>query len=62
MTALQLCKRRQRGQSTMEYVVLCAVVAFVLGLGMVDDTSPLRQLLNAFQVGYQRISFSIALP
>lgn len=62
MKAQKLGKRRRRGQSTMEYVVLCAVVASVLGLGMVDDTSPLRQLLNAFQLAYQRISFSIALP
>lgn len=54
--------RKQRGQSSLEYVVLCAVVAIALGLGMVDDTSPLRQLLEAFRLGYQRISFSIALP
>ena len=53
---------RERGQSTMEYVVLCAVLALALGLGMVDDASPLRQLLNALQLGYQRISFSISLP
>lgn len=55
-------QRGQHGQSATEYVVVCAVIALVLGLGMVDDTSPLRQLLNAFQLGYQRISFSISLP
>lgn len=65
MTSFDFRHKRQRsqhGQSATEYVVVCAVIAFVLGLGMVDDTSPLRQLLNAFQLGYQRISFSISLP
>ena len=52
----------QRGQSTMEYVVLCAVLAIALGVGMVDDQSVLRQLLNAFALAYKKISFAISLP
>lgn len=52
----------QRGQSTMEYLVLCAALAFALGVGMVDDTSVLRQLLNSFQLAYKKISFAISLP
>lgn len=54
--------RHQSGQSMTEYVVLCAVVALVLGVGMVDDSSPLRQLLNAFHEAYERVSFSLSLP
>lgn len=46
----------------MEYVVLCAALAFALGIGMVDDQSVLRQLLQAFVLAYQKISFAIALP
>ena len=60
-----LCPRLrlgQRGQSTMEYVVLCAALAFALGIGMVDDQSVLQQLLQAFVLAYQKISFAIALP
>ncbi len=46
----------------MEYVVLCAALAFALGIGMVDDQSVLQQLLQAFVLAYQKISFAIALP
>ena len=46
----------------MEYVVVCAALALALGVGMVDDQSVLRQLLEGFQIAYQKISFSIALP
>lgn len=55
-------RTRQCGQSTMEYVVLCAALVFALGIGMVDDQSTLRQLLNAFVLAYKKISFAIALP
>lgn len=52
----------QNGQSTMEYVVICAAITFALGVGMADDNSALRQLLNAFVLGYKNISFAISLP
>ena len=52
----------QRGQSSMEYVVLCAALVFALGIGMVDDKSALRQLLDAFTLAYRNISFAISLP
>lgn len=55
-------RRHQQGQSSMEYVLLCAVLVLVLGIGMVDDQSVLRQLLQAFAQAYQKISFAIALP
>jgi len=53
---------RQRGQSSIEYVVVCAALAMALGIGMVNDTSVLNTLLNAFQTAYQKISFSLSLP
>jgi len=58
-----LSKRtHQRGQSSIEYVVVCAALAMALGVGMVDDESVLRTLLNGFQTAYQKISFSLSLP
>jgi hypothetical protein len=53
---------RQLGQSTVEYVVLTAAVAMALGIGMVDEGSALRQLLDAFAHAYKKISFAISLP
>ena len=54
--------RLQRGQSSMEYVVACAALALVLGVGMVDDSSVLKQLVDAFKVAYQKFSHSLSLP
>jgi Flp pilus assembly pilin Flp len=62
MTAYRTRLRRQRGQTMIEYVVLCVVLATALGVGMIDDTSVLRQLLNSFQESYQRFSYAISLP
>lgn len=50
------------GQSSMEYVVVCAALAFALGIGMWNDASVLRELLTAFRTAYQKISFSLSLP
>ena len=50
------------GQSSMEYVVVCAALAFALGVGMWNDASVLRELLAAFTTAYQKISFSLSLP
>lgn len=50
------------GQSSMEYVVVCAALAFALGIGMWNDASVLRELLMAFRTAYQKISFSLSLP
>jgi hypothetical protein len=52
----------QRGQSSMEYVVVCAALALTLGIGMSNDNSVLRQLLEAFRTGYQRVSFALSIP
>lgn len=52
----------QRGQSMIEYVILCAVLAFFLGINMIDDNSVLFQLVTAFQTAYQNFSYAISLP
>jgi len=46
----------------VEYLVLTAAIALALGVGMVDDTSALRQLINAYTSAYRKISFAISLP
>jgi hypothetical protein len=52
----------QHGQSSMEYAVICAAVAFALGIGMLDDNSVLSELIEAFKTAYQKFSYSISLP
>lgn len=54
--------RAQKGQTSMEYVVVCAALAFALGVGMWNDTSVLRELLEAFRTAYQKISFALSVP
>ncbi len=54
--------RKVRGQSMTEYLLLTAVIALVLGVGMTDEGSVLRQLLDAFSLAYRKISFAISLP
>lgn len=54
--------RRQQGQSAVEYVVVCTVLAFALGVGMVNDDSALKTLLSGLSQAYEKISFSISLP
>ncbi|HEY8605865.1 MAG TPA: hypothetical protein VIM12_01965 [Noviherbaspirillum sp.] len=55
-------KLRQQGQSAFEYAVVCAALAFALGIGMSDEGSVLRQLLAAFQAAYFRFTFALSLP
>jgi hypothetical protein len=50
------------GQSSMEYVVVCAALALALGIGMADDNSVLQQLIDAFRLAYTRIAFAYSLP
>ena len=54
--------RFQGGQSSIEYTVVCAALAFVLGVGMINDNSVLWQLLDAFRTAYQKFSYAISLP
>ena len=52
---------KQRGQTAVEYVVVCVALAMALGVGMADDGSVLMQLLQAFKTAYQRISYALAI-
>lgn len=52
----------QRGQSMIEYVLVCAAVALVLGIGMVNHQSILWQLIDYFQNSYRNFSYAISLP
>lgn len=52
----------QAGQSSMEYVVICAAIALALGLGMADEQSVLWQLIQNFRQGYEKFSFALSLP
>ena len=54
--------KSSRGQSMLEYVVVCGAIALTLGVGMHDDQSILKTLLEAFRTGYERISFALSLP
>jgi hypothetical protein len=55
-------KSGQSGQSSVDYVITCAVIALILGLGMRDDSSVLFVLLEAFRTTYQKISYALSLP
>lgn len=51
-----------KGQSSVEYAIVCAALALALGVGMSDNTSVLVQLIDAFKLAYTRIAFSYSLP
>jgi hypothetical protein len=59
---VMLNKRVLSGQSSLEYVVVCAALALALGIGMSDSNSVLVQLIDAFQLAYTRIAFAYSLP
>jgi hypothetical protein len=63
-TDLFRCRRRfrQRGQSTFEYAVACAAIAFTLGVGMLDSSGPLYELLQRLRDAYERYAFAMSLP
>lgn len=46
----------------MEYLVVCAALAFALGLAMWNDGSVLKELIDAFNVAYEKISFALSIP
>jgi Flp pilus assembly pilin Flp len=55
-------RRRQLGQSSLEYALACAAIAFALGISMVDPEGALSQLLDHLREGYERYAFSMSLP
>lgn len=53
---------KPKGQSSMEFVIVCTALALALGVGMTSDSSVLKQLLDAFKSAYQNFSYAISLP
>ena len=59
---------RQRGQAAIEYVVVCAVLGFVLFYPIQDAESPDRRrttveiLLEGFKEAYKNYSYALSLP
>lgn len=51
-----------RGQSSMEYLVVCGALALALGLGMSGQDSVLWQLVHAFGTAFRKFSYAISLP
>lgn len=51
----------QRGQSSVEYTVICAAIALTLGVGMADPDSVLWQLVDALRNGYQKFTYAISI-
>jgi hypothetical protein len=54
--------RQEHGQSSMEYVVVCAALALALGVAMANQDSVLWQLTEAFGTLYRKFSYAISLP
>jgi len=60
---------RQRGQSLMEYVVVCAALAVALFVPVPGDTggggtprTAVQILLDGFHAAYDRFSYALSLP
>jgi hypothetical protein len=53
---------RASGQSSMEYVVVCAAIALALGIGMRNQDSVLWQLVDAFGTAFRKFSYALSLP
>jgi Flp pilus assembly pilin Flp len=51
----------QRGQSSVEYAVICAAIALTLGLGMADSSSALWQLVDALRTGYRNFTYAMSV-
>jgi hypothetical protein len=54
--------RFSQGQSSIEYVVVCAALAIALGIAMANQDSALWQLADAFRTAFHKFSYAISLP
>jgi hypothetical protein len=68
-TAARTGRRRQGGQSAMEYLVVCAVLATALFYPIQDNPASPGQarttvqiVYDGFKAAYQNISYAISLP
>jgi hypothetical protein len=63
-----MSRPRQRGQSLVEYVVLCGALAFVLFVPISDEVSggesktTIELVFDGFSKAYKKISRSISYP
>jgi len=53
---------RAGGQSSIEYLVVCAALALALGVAMANQDSVLWQLAEAFRTAFRKFSYAISLP
>lgn len=57
-----------KGQSSIEYTIVCAAIAAALFVPISDSASPgearsaVRIVLDGFQTAYQKFSHAISLP
>jgi hypothetical protein len=65
----QIAAHGQRGQSIVEYMVVCAALVAALFVPIQDDPaspgskrSTIKIVLDAFHDAYRKISYSISLP
>ncbi len=54
--------RKQRGQSTIEYTVVCAALAFALFVDLNSSNSAVKNVLDNFSNAYKKISYALSLP
>jgi hypothetical protein len=50
------------GQSSIEYLVVCAALALALGVAMANQDSVLWQLAESFRTAFHKFSYAISLP
>jgi hypothetical protein len=55
-------KRKQQGQSLMEYVIVCGAIALALSGDLLSERSVFLQVVDAFGTAYQRLAFALSLP
>lgn len=61
-------RHARRGQSSIDYLLACAALAFVLFVPLRDAASPdqprtaFEIVLHQFKLAYERTSFAISLP
>lgn len=63
-----LTQRLLQGQASMEYVVVCAALAFALFYPITDSNSPdqarttVEILLEGLKTAYKKFSYAISIP
>ena len=61
-------RRATCGQSTVDYLLACAALSFVLFVPLPDSASPDQPrtaagiVLHQFKLAYERVSYAISLP